>query len=107
LFIVLFLTIAAHFIIDLVVGGPLLLRLAIRIGAIPVLAGFSYEVIKLASRNEKSLLFRITMLPGLALQRITTKPPSLDQIEVAIAAMEAVAQDVDKGDVPAPSTPVS
>ena len=91
LFIVLFLTILAHFIIDLFVSGPLLPRLAIRLGAIPVLAGISYEAIKLASRNEKSLFFRISMLPGLALQRITTKPPSLDQIEVAIAAMEAVA----------------
>jgi uncharacterized protein YqhQ len=107
LFIVLFLTIVAHFVIDLVVGGPLLLRLGIRIAAIPVLAGFSYEVIKLASRNEDSLFFRISMLPGLALQRITTKPPSLDQIEVAIAAMEAVAADVDKGDAAAPSAPVS
>jgi uncharacterized protein YqhQ len=107
LFIVLFLTIVAHFIIDLVIGGPLILRLGVRIAAIPVLAGFSYEVIKLASRNEKSLLFRISMLPGLALQRITTKPPSLDQIEVAIAAMEAVAEDIDKADVSGPSAPVS
>jgi uncharacterized protein YqhQ len=71
------------------------------------LAGFSYEVIKLASRNEDSLFFRISMLPGLALQRITTKPPSLDQIEVAIAAMQAVAQDVDKDETEAPAAPVS
>ena len=107
LFIVLFLTIITHFIIDLVLGGPLLPRLTIRILAIPVLAGVSYEVIKLASRNEKSLLFRISMLPGLALQRITTKPPSLDQIEVAIAAMEAVAADVDTSAPEAPAAPVS
>ena len=108
LFIVLFLTILAHFIIDLFIGGPLLPRLAIRLGAIPLLAGFSYEVIKLASRNEKSLLFRISMLPGLALQRITTKPPSYDQIEVAIAAMKAVAEDIESpGDQAAPEAPVS
>src|SRR5687767_13672 len=95
LFIVLFLTIIAHFVIDLALSGaPLALRIAVRIGAIPVLAGLSYEVIKLASRNEDSWIFKISMLPGLALQRITTKPPSLDQIEVAIAAMEAVAADV-------------
>ncbi len=110
LFIVLFLTILAHFLIDLFVEGPLLPRLAIRLGAIPVLAGISYEAIKLASRNERSLFFRISMLPGLALQRITTKPPSLDQIEVAIAAMEAVAphEDSDESDAPeAPEAPVS
>lgn len=91
LFIVLFLTIVAHFLLDLFVSAALLPRLALRLSAIPVLAGLSYEAIKLASRNEESLFFRISMLPGLALQRITTKPPSLDQIEVAIAAMEAVA----------------
>jgi uncharacterized protein YqhQ len=96
LFIVLFMTIIAHFALDLMVEGSLPLRIALRLAAIPVLAGVSYEVIKLASRNEDSLFFRITMLPGLALQRITTKPPSLDQIEVAIAAMEAVAADAPK-----------
>ena len=96
LFIVLFLTIVAHFFMDLgLMGAGLLPRIAIRIAAIPVLAGFSYEAIKLASRNEDSLFFKISMLPGLALQRITTKPPTLDQIEVAIAAMQAVAADVD------------
>ena len=107
LFIVLFLTIIAHFVIDLALAGtPLALRIGVRIAAIPVLAGLSYEVIKLASRNEESWIFRISMLPGLALQRITTKPPSLDQIEVAIAAMEAVAADVPReGD--APAAPVS
>jgi uncharacterized protein YqhQ len=107
LFIVLFLTILAHFVIDLLVSGPLLPRIAIRIGAIPVLAGFSYEVIKLASRNEDSLFFRISMLPGLALQKITTKPPSLDQIEVAIVAMQAVAEDIDAAGADAPAAPVS
>jgi uncharacterized protein YqhQ len=108
LFIVLFLTIVAHFFVDMFVDG-LPLRIAIRLSVIPVLAGFSYEAIKLASRNEKSLLFRITMLPGLALQKITTKPPSLDQIEVAIEAMKAVTRDPDAraGREPAPETPVS
>jgi uncharacterized protein YqhQ len=90
LFIVLFLTIIAHFFVDLLVSDSFALRLLLRLAAIPVLAGISYEAIKLASRNEDSLLFRVSMLPGLALQRITTKPPSLDQIEVAIEAMKAV-----------------
>jgi uncharacterized protein YqhQ len=95
LFIVLFLTLIAHFVLDLLVSTDPLPRIALRIGAIPVLAGVSYEAIKLASRNEDSLFFRISMLPGLALQKITTKPPSLDQIEVAIVAMQAVARDVE------------
>jgi uncharacterized protein YqhQ len=92
LFIVLFLTIIANFLLDLLIAPTLWLRVVTRIAAIPLLAGISYEVIKFASRNEDSALFKIAMLPGLALQRITTKPPTLDQIEVAIAAMRAVTE---------------
>ncbi len=106
LFIVLFMTIVAHFVIDIVVDGPLIPRLLIRLAAIPLLAGISYEVIKLASRNEDSVAFKLSMLPGLALQRITTKPPTLDQIEVAIAAMKAVAEDA-ADEAPGSETPVS
>ena len=108
LFIVLFLTIIAHFLMDLFLSAALIPRLTLRILAIPVLAGIGYEAIKLASRNEDSLIFKISMLPGLALQRITTKPPTLDQIEVAIAAMEAVAPDErDRGSDAAPEAPVA
>jgi uncharacterized protein YqhQ len=106
LFIVLFLTIIAHFVLDLFVHG-LLLRIGLRLAAIPVLAGVSYEAIKLASRNENSLVFRISMLPGLALQKITTKPPTLDQIEVAIEAMKAVAPDEETDTEEVPEAPVS
>ena len=109
LFIVLFLTVIAHFAVDLVVGGPLLPRIGVRILAIPLLAGLSYELIRLASRNEDSLLFKAAMLPGLALQKITTKPPTPDQIEVAIAAMQAVApgKKPASGGPGAPEAPVS
>lgn len=109
LFIVLFLTIVAHFLLDLFVTTALVPRLLLRISAIPLLAGISYEAIKFASRNEDSIIFKVLMLPGLALQRITTKPPSLDQIEVAIAAMTAVAPaDSDEADTSsAPESPVA
>ena len=109
LFIVLFLTIIAHFLLDLFVSAALIPRLALRISAIPILAGIGYEAIKLASRNEDSLIFKISMLPGLALQRITTKPPTLDQIEVAIAAMQAVApSETDDAEAAAsPDSPVA
>jgi uncharacterized protein YqhQ len=96
LFIVLFLTILAHFVMDLFLSASLLPRIAVRLAAVPVLAGISYEAIKLGSKNEDSLFFRISMAPGLLLQKITTKPPSLDQIEVAIAAMQAVARDIEE-----------
>ncbi|CAN5771290.1 DUF1385 domain-containing protein [soil metagenome] len=111
LFIVLFLTIVAHFVIDLLVGGPLVPRIGVRMLAIPLLAGVSYEAIRLASRREESVTFKVLMLPGLALQKITTKPPSLEQIEVAIAAMEAVDPAKDAGRRAAasgsPETPVA
>jgi uncharacterized protein YqhQ len=90
LFVVMFLTVAVHFVMDLFLPASVPIRIAARLLAIPVLAGAAYEVIKAASRNERSLVFRIASLPGLALQKITTRPPSRDQIEVAIRAMEAV-----------------
>jgi uncharacterized protein YqhQ len=90
LFIVMFLTIVVHFVLDLVLPHSVPLRIGARILAIPVLAGCAYEVIKAASKNEHSLLFRAASLPGLALQKITTRPPDRDQIEVAIKALEAV-----------------
>lgn len=97
LFIVLFMTIIAHFLMDLFITTAFLPRIGMRLAAIPLLAGLGYEAIKLASKNEDSFAFKVAMLPGLALQRITTKPPSLDQIEVAIAAMQAVAEDIEDG----------
>jgi uncharacterized protein YqhQ len=91
LFIVAFLTIVGHLILDIIFRDySLAVRLSARVLAIPILAGMAYEVIKAASRNERSLVFRIASIPGLALQKITTRPPTRDQIEVAIRAMEAV-----------------
>jgi uncharacterized protein YqhQ len=107
LFIVLFLTIIANFLLDLLIAPTLWLRVVTRIAAIPLLAGISYEVIKFASRNEDSMLFKVAMLPGLALQRITTKPPTLDQIEVAISAMRAVTEQEPALPEVTPETPVA
>ncbi len=110
LFIVLFLTIIANLAIDVFWGGSLGGRIGFRLLAIPVLAGFSYEVIKLASRREDGRAFKVAMLPGLALQRITTRPPTLDMIEVAIAAMQAVApahEIAPRADEETPGAPVA
>jgi uncharacterized protein YqhQ len=90
LFIVLALTIVVHFIMDITLPESIPLRVSARILAIPFLAGIAYEVIRAAGKRGDSLVFRIASLPGLALQRITTRPPGRDQIEVAIAAMESV-----------------
>jgi len=90
LFIVLFLTIFVGLVLDFLLPHVLLLRVAARVVVIPLLAAFGYEIIRAASRDEHSLVFRVASLPGLALQKITTRAPDRDQIEVAIKAMEAV-----------------
>jgi uncharacterized protein YqhQ len=58
-----------------------------RVALLPVIAGLSYEMIRFAARRRQSLMAVLTA-PGLWLQRITTKPPSDDQTEVAIRALE-------------------
>ncbi len=64
-------------------------RVLIRIALIPVIAGISYEIIRLAGRSG-NLLVRIISAPGLLLQKLTTREPDEDMVEVAIAAVEAV-----------------
>ena len=72
---------------------PLLLRLASRLVLIPIVAGIAYEIIKLSARYyERSRLVRVAMAPGLALQQLTTREPTLDMVEVAIEALEYVLQ---------------
>lgn len=65
------------------------LRLVIRILLIPVIAGISYEVLRLGGKYD-NIFINIVSAPGLWMQRITTKEPDDAMIEVAIAAVEAV-----------------
>jgi uncharacterized protein YqhQ len=64
--------------------------LASRILGIPLIAGLSYEVIKWAGRNRNKRWVRALMWPGLMLQNLTTREPDEQELEVAIAALEAV-----------------
>ena len=74
-----------------VIGRPALPYLILsRIILIPVIAGLAYEVIRFAARHMDKRWVRVAMIPGLSLQKLTTREPSLDQIEVAIAALRAV-----------------
>jgi len=63
---------------------------ATRILGVPVIAGISFELIKFAGRNRGKRWVQAVMLPGLKLQLLTTREPDLDQLAVAIAALEAV-----------------
>lgn len=65
------------------------LRVVIRIALIPVIAGISYELIRLAGRSDNPVV-NVISAPGLWLQKLTTREPDDDMIEVAIASVEAV-----------------
>ena len=66
-----------------------LLKVCLRILLMPVVAGISYEIIRLAGRSD-NILVRILSAPGMLIQRLTTKEPDESMVEVAIASVEAV-----------------
>lgn len=67
---------------------PFYLKAGSRIVLLPVIAGLSYELLKLSAKHEKSRLVRMLIAPGLALQRLTTREPDDSQLEVAIRSLE-------------------
>ena len=79
---------------------PLPLRIAYRIAVIPLVAALSYEIIRFAARHESSRIVRIVMAPGLLFQKLTTREPSPEQLDVAIAALEAATGEEATAQVP-------
>jgi uncharacterized protein YqhQ len=63
-------------------------NIAVRVAFIPVVAGLSYEIIRLSARKEGGFIFKLITLPGVGLQNITTKEPDDKQLEVAIVALK-------------------
>jgi uncharacterized protein YqhQ len=73
------------------VGLPVwYLLVASRVLGVPIIAGISFEIIKFAGRNRNRRWVKAIMWPGLKLQLLTTREPDLDQLAVAIAALDAV-----------------
>jgi len=73
---------------------PLWAKAVSRIVLMPLIAGLSYEFIKYSAKKRGSKIVEALILPGLLLQRLTTREPSDDQLEVAIKAMdEALAME--------------
>ena len=66
----------------------LLFNFLVRIALIPVVAGISYEIIRLSAKRETGLFFKAITRPGLWLQNVTTKDPDDSQLEVAITALK-------------------
>lgn len=86
LFFVMFVSIILFFFIR--VDDPVL-KILLRIALIPVIAGISYEIIRLAGRSD-NIFVRIISAPGMLLQRLTTKEPDESMVEVAMKSVEAV-----------------
>ena len=61
-----------------------------RILLLPVIAGIAYELIRFAGKHQDNAILMTLLAPGLWLQRLTTREPSLDQIEVSIRALQEV-----------------
>jgi uncharacterized protein YqhQ len=66
------------------------INLAYRLLLIPVIAGISYELLRLSGKYKDSLITKILISPGLVFQRLTTKEPSDDMLEVSIKAVVEV-----------------
>lgn len=90
LFAILFFAIADT-VFQLLTGDPpvLVVRFLLHLSLLPLVAGGSYELLKLSSKTCNNPITKILIKPGLWLQLITTKEPTLDQLEVAIVAVKA------------------
>ncbi len=63
------------------------LRLLSRLLLIPVIAGISYEVLRFSTKYQHYTLMKILIAPGLAMQKLTTREPELEMLQVSIAAL--------------------
>lgn len=66
------------------------LRVAYRLLLLPLIAGIAYEIIRFAGRHKDSKILPMLLAPGLLMQKLTTREPSEDQVEVALRALQAV-----------------
>jgi uncharacterized protein YqhQ len=82
--------IVAIFIFSLLGKQTILWRILSRVFLVPVIAGFSYELIMLAGKFRNNKLVKVLFYPGLILQKITTREPDIGQIEVAIGSFNSV-----------------
>ena len=83
-------------IVHVFMGWPnVWMRVGLRLLALPLIAGISYELLKWAGRSNNKVV-EFLSLPGIYLQKLTTREPNSEQLEVAIAAMKAVIPEEDE-----------
>lgn len=96
LLIVMFIAIIVFTSLDFILPPPttftmkLLTKVVLRIIFMPLIAGISYELQRYTSNHLDNFFVKLIAAPGMALQRLTTKEPDLDQIEVALVALKVV-----------------
>lgn len=84
-----FIALVSILVFMLIPGGTVMKFLG-RIVLLPVVSAIGFELIKLSARFEKNIIVKAMIMPGLLLQRITTKEPSDKQLEIGIASLNAV-----------------
>jgi uncharacterized protein YqhQ len=89
LLVVVFVALITFFVFDLLVDEGILIRTASRIVFMPLVAGISYEILRIGARYGGNWFVHAMFVPNIALQALTTKVPDDSQIEVAIASFEA------------------
>ncbi|MGL4905091.1 MAG: DUF1385 domain-containing protein, partial [Cetobacterium sp.] len=96
LLIVMFIAIIVFTSLDFILPPPssftikLLTKVVLRILFMPLIAGISYELQRYTSNHLDNWFVKLIAAPGMALQKITTKEPNLEQLEVAIVAIKVV-----------------
>lgn len=90
LLVVVFVALITFFVFDLLVDEGILVRTASRIVLMPLVAGISYEILRIGARFGDNPFVHAMFVPNIALQALTTKVPDDSQIEVAIASFDTV-----------------
>ncbi len=88
----LFVLIISILVFSIVTSHNWIIKFGSRIALLPVIAGISYELLKLSAKHKKNAIFSTVIFPGLMLQKITTNKPNDKQIEVAIKSLKDVLQ---------------
>ncbi|MCD6128270.1 DUF1385 domain-containing protein [Candidatus Bipolaricaulota bacterium] len=91
-FLLLFIVISI-LVFSVIVSDSIWLKILGRLALLPVVAGIAYEVLMVGGRHPKAWWLRPFLLPGLWLQRLTTREPADDQLEVALAALRYVTEE--------------
>jgi len=74
-------------------------RIGLRLAALPLVAGLSFELLKIVGRFRSAAVLQMLVAPGLAMQRITTRQPSPDMVAVALASFNAVRRAEETGEL--------